>query len=605
MAKGRDKRRLAAILAADVVGYSRLMGVDESGTRAALRTHRSEVLDSKITDHEGRIVSTAGDSVLAEFGSIVDAVRCAAEIQRAMGARNEAVAEDKRIQFRIGVNVGDVIVEGDDIHGDGVNIAARLESLAEPGGLCVSGKVVEEVRNKLDLVFEDRGEQTVKNIAQPIRVYAVSAKSEVPTLRGDDREALPLPSKPSIAVLPFDNMSGDSEQVYFSDGITEDIITALSRFSSLFVIARNSSFTYKNRAVDVKQVSAELGVRYVLEGSVRKAGTRVRITAQLVDGATGAHLWAERYDRDLDDIFALQDEITETIVGAIEPEVGSSERKRAKRRLPERLDAWESYQRGMLHFYQFTRDGFTEAHRLFEHSIELDPNFGAAHAALVVNDVWAYNTGFIDSPEVLAEALRLARSAVALDERDPLAYRALGWAHMARGELDDAIAALETTVDLNPNFAEGYESLGASLCIANRYEDAIVPLKTAIRLSPRSPELWQPINLKAYCLLMLNRYEEAVECARRSIRAFEARIPSSASDAAPSDLHSPVWWPYAHMASALGHLGRADEAKAALAGMLQRQPDFSRDFVMRVVRMRNPTHWVPWFEGLRKAGWRE
>ncbi|MFB3111958.1 MAG: adenylate/guanylate cyclase domain-containing protein [Gemmatimonadales bacterium] len=606
MANGRDKRRLAAILAADVVGYSRLMGVDESGTRAALRTHRAEVLDPKITDHDGRIVGTAGDSVLAEFGSVVNAVRCAAEIQRAMAARNQDVPEDKRIRFRIGVNVGDVIVEGGDIHGDGVNIAARLEGLCEPGEVYVSGTVYDQAAGKLSVSFEDLGEHTVKNIANPIRVYSVRAKSMVPTLRGDDGEALWLPSKPSIVVLPFTNMSGDPEQEYFSDGITEDIITALSRFRSLFVIARNSSFTYKDRAVDVKQISAELDVRYLLEGSVRKAGTRVRITAQLVEGTAGAHLWAERYDRDLDDIFAVQDEITETIVGAIEPELGSSERKRARRKPPERLDAWESYQRGMSQFYQYTPNSRAEARRFFSRAIELDPNFGSAYAALAINDHWVYNMGDPGSSERPAEMLGMAKRAVALDERDPLAHVALGLAYSLHGDHENAIAAMSAAIDLNPSDAEAYDGLAFVLIGAGRYEETLAAVETAMRLSPHAPNLGLPLNLRALCLVMLNRYEEAVKSARRAIRVFDARTSSSVvSDLSPSDdIHTTPFWAYAHLASALGHLGRGTEAKAALDQMLRRKPDFSRDFIIQG-NPSKPADWDIWFEGLRKAGWQD
>src|SRR5215469_14264740 len=314
------ERRLTAILAADVAGYSRLMGADEEGTLAQLKTHRRDLLDPKINEHRGRIVKTTGDGMLVEFASAVDAVRCAVAVQRGMAALNSEVAEDRRIEFRVGVNVGDIIIDGGDIFGDGVNVAARLESLAEPGGICVSGRVQEDTRGKVDIAFEDLGEQQLKNIAWPVRVYRVRVDG-----LAKSPPMLPLPSKPSIAVLPFQNMSGDTEQEYFADGMAEDIITMLSRSQSLFVIARNSSFAYKGRSVDVKQIARELGVRYVLEGSVRRGGNRVRITAQLVDAVTGNHLWAERYDRDLTDIFAIQDEITESVAIAIEPTIAQVE----------------------------------------------------------------------------------------------------------------------------------------------------------------------------------------------------------------------------------------------------------------------------------------
>jgi adenylate cyclase len=356
-------RKLAAIFAADVAGYSRLMGQDEVGTLRRLTACRA-ILDERIAAYRGRIFGSAGDSVVADFASAVDAVQCAVAVQ-------EALAKEEQMRFRIGVHVGDVIVQGDNLFGDGVNIAARLEALAEPGGICISGTVCDQIGTKLPLAFTDLGEQQVKNIAQPIRAYRVGGEraSAIAT------PSLPVPDKPSIAVLPFANMSGDPEQEFFSDGIAEDIITALSRYPSLFVIARNSSFTYKGRAVVVKQVGEELGVRYVLEGSVRKAGNRVRVTAQLVDAEAGNHVWANRYDRDLADIFALQDEITEAVAIAVAPAIADAERHRAMRRPPEGLDAWAAYQRGLWHFSKGTPDDNTLAESLFQQAIDLDPSF--------------------------------------------------------------------------------------------------------------------------------------------------------------------------------------------------------------------------------------
>ena len=355
-AESRTARRLAAILAADVVGYSRLMGIDEEGTLAALKTHRKEIIDPLITQHQGRIVKTTGDGLLIEFGSIVDAVRFAVVMQQGIESSNAHVDESRRIRFRIGINVGDVIVEGDDIFGDGVNVAARLEALAEPGRICVSATVREHVAEKLPIGFADLGEHVVKNIARPVHVYRIETRLEPKNVSSGDPAPtqLVLPDKPSIAVLPFQNMSGDPEQDYFADGMVEEIITALSRMRWLFVIARNSSFTYKGRAVDVKQVGRELGVRYVLEGSVRKAGNRVRITGQLIDTATGAHLWADRFDGGLDDIFDLQDQVTSSVVGAIAPKLEQAEIERAKRKPTESLDAYDYFLRGMAAFHQWT-----------------------------------------------------------------------------------------------------------------------------------------------------------------------------------------------------------------------------------------------------------
>jgi adenylate cyclase len=374
-------RRLAAILAADVAGYSRLMGEDEEGTLNRLRAIRTDVIDPKVSEYRGRIVKTTGDGLLVEFSSVVDALRWASEIQSAMAGQNANIAAEKRIEFRIGIHQGDIIVEDGDIFGDGVNVAARLESLSDPGGICVSARVQEDAAGKLDLAFEDMGEQALKNIARPVRVYRVrEAASESPLALAPS--VLPLPDKPSIAVLPFQNMSGDPEQEYFADGMVEEIITALSRIRWLFVIARNSTFTYKGQAVDVKQVGRELGVRYVLEGSVRKSGQRVRITTQLVDATIGNHVWAERYDRELADIFAVQDEITERAVGAIEPELYAAEYHRSQRKPLESLDAWECVIRALSCIAQSSLAGYNEAEALCRRAITVSPNYGQAHSLL-------------------------------------------------------------------------------------------------------------------------------------------------------------------------------------------------------------------------------
>jgi TolB-like protein len=365
LAGKRVERRLMAILAADVAGYSRLVSADEEGTLAQWKAHWRELIDPKIKEHSGRIVRITGDGLLVEFASVIAAVRCAVEVQRAMVERNADVPQENRIEFRMGINVGDIIIDGTDMWGDGVNVAARLEALSEPGGICVSGRVQEDVHGRLDIAFEDIGERQLKNIARPVRVYRVR-------LNGTANEPAPaLPNKPSIAVLPFNNMSGDPEQEYFADGVVEEIITALSRMRWLFVIARNSSFTYKGRAVDVKQVGRELGVRYVLEGSVRKAANRVRITAQLIVAVTGAHLWADRFEGALDDIFDLQDQVTASVVGAIAPKLEEAEVERAKHKPTESLDAYDYFLRGVASLHLWTREGNTEALRLFNRAIEI------------------------------------------------------------------------------------------------------------------------------------------------------------------------------------------------------------------------------------------
>ena len=372
---------LTAILAADVAGYSRLIGADEEGTLAQLKAFRKTLVDPTIAKHRGRIVKTTGDGMLVEFASAVDAARCAVEVQRGMAGENTEIPQAKRIEFRIGIHLGDIIIDDNDIFGDGVNIAARLESIAVPGGISISRAVHDQVRDRINVCFDDKGEIALKNIARPVQVFAISgAKESKTTVSPESKPALALPDKPSIAVLPFTNMSGDPEQDYFADGMAEDIITALSHFKALFVIARNSSFTYKGRAVDVKQVGRELGVRYVLEGSVRKAENRVRITGQLVDTATGAHLWADRFDGGLGDIFDLQDQVTESVVGAIAPAVEKAEIERAKRKPTESLDAYALYLRGLARFYQYaSRQANDEALRLFNSAIELDPDFASAY----------------------------------------------------------------------------------------------------------------------------------------------------------------------------------------------------------------------------------
>jgi adenylate cyclase len=374
-------RRLAAILAADMAGYSRLIGVDEARTLQGFKEIRAELFDPKVSEHHGRLVKTTGDGFLVEFSSVVDALRCATELQAGMAERNAAIQTDDRIEFRIGINVGDVVVEDGDIFGDGVNVAARLEGLAEPGGICVSARVQEDAAGRLDLAFEDLGEQQLKNIARPVRVFRVR-RDRVAEATHTPEPSLALPDKPSVAVLPFTNTSSDPKQEFFSDGIAEDIITALSRYPSLFVIARNSCFTYKGRAVDVKQVGRELGVRYVLEGSLRKSGNRIRITVQLVEAETGKHVWAERYDRDLADIFTLQDEITEAVTIAMAPAIADAEQHRALRKPPGSLDAWAAYQRGLWHLSKASAEDNALAEKFFQRAIDLDPIFAGGYTGL-------------------------------------------------------------------------------------------------------------------------------------------------------------------------------------------------------------------------------
>jgi adenylate cyclase len=579
-----QSRRLAAILAADVVGYSRLMGTDEEGTLERLKALRSEIIDKNFTKYRGRIVKTTGDGLLVEFASVVDAVRCAAEVQQAMSERNTGVPKDRRIELRIGINLGDVIADGDDLYGDGVNIAARIEALTEAGGLFVSGTVYDQVRDRLPFGFEDRGEQQVKNIARPIRVYRVSLGEAAPTA---SNEALPLPDKPSIAVLPFQNMSGDPDQEYFADGVVEDITAALSRAGWLFVIARNSSFAYKGKSPNVRAVGRELGVRYVLEGSVRKAANRVRITGQLVDATSGAHVWAERYDRDLADVFAVQAEIAEAVTTAISPAVASAERQRARRKPPGNLNAWEAYQRGLWHLCQTTADDNQAAQEFFRQAIELDPTFAGGYAGLSAALDRAFNVWHTRD---LAEAQRLAEDyalrAVSLDGNDAYAHVRLAAALVMRGDLrgarDEALQALA----IDPNEAGAYGILGLSFLYGGEPERGLVELEENLRRDPFGPVSHARRGQIVIAHYLHGDYEAAVAAARQAIRLF------------PSDSSRYRW-----LAAALGQLGRIDEAGEVLAGAAAFG---SADFDLSV------HHRLPWLrredyehmlDGLRKAGW--
>ena len=582
MAGERVQRRLTAILAADIAGYSRLMGADEEGTLAQLKAHRHAQLDPKIEEHQGRIVKTTGDGMLAEFASVVDALRCAIEIQRGMLERNADVPQERRIEFRVGINVGDIIIDGGDIYGDGVNVAARLEGLAEPGGICVSGRVQEDVRGKLDIAFEDAGEQQLKNIAWPVRVYRVRLSGEAAQLR----PALALPDKPSIAVLPFTNMSGDPEQDYFADGMTEDIITGLSRARWLFVIARNSSFAYKGRSTDVKQVAQELGVRYVLEGSVRKVGERVRISAQLAEGTSGRQLWAKRYDRELSDIFAMQDEITETIIGAVEPELGKVERRRSAGKRPDNLDAWDLYQRGMSHLYEYTKDDLQRARQYFAQAITRDPQLGPAYSGLAETYYYEGVYGFADSisdnrEKALAPALR----AVVLDAEDAGAHCTLGRAYYMRRAYDAAFRELKTALELNPSLALAHYGLGATLVFSGRAEEGIPHLTAAIRLSPHDPNMGSFLVRLADAAYFLKRYEEAAEWAQRALQQPNFQ-----------------WSRYTVLIAALAQLGRLDEARNCIQELQVKRPNTSIAFVRETHLFGDTASFAHYLDGLRMAG---
>jgi TolB-like protein/class 3 adenylate cyclase len=545
------ERRLAAILAADVAGSCRLIGIDEEGTLARLRALRKTLFDPKITDHRGRIVKNTGDGALVEFASVVDAVRCADEIQRSVAEQNTDVPQGKRIEFRIGIHVGDIIIEDNDIFGDGVNIAVRLEGIAEPGGVNISDDAHRQIRGKVEITFEDMGSRSLKNIAEPMRVWRVRiGRSSWPAMPikppTETVQPLALPDKPSIAVLPFQNMSGDPEQDYFADGMVDDITTALSHFKALFVIARNSSFTYKGRAVDVKQVGRELGVRYVLEGSVRKAANRVRITGQLVDTATGAHLWADRFDGGLSDIFDLQDQVTESVVGAIAPVVEKAEIERAKRKPTESLDAYALYLRGLARFYRFAgRQGNDEALRLFNSAIELDPEFASAYGRAALCYLQAKMNGWIsDTANEIAEVKRLAQRAVELGKDDAIALAASGFALAFIVRDLEAAGLIDRALVLNSNLAEAWFYGGWVKTWLGEPASAIERFARAMRLSPLDPLAIGMRSGTAYAHFCLGRYDEAASWAAMALQdnpdfqtALRIQAASNAMAGRPEQAH--------------------------------------------------------------------
>lgn len=573
------RKRLAAILAADVEGYSRLMAADEMATVAQLEAGRA-VFRKHIGAQGGRVVDTAGDSVLAVFETATGAVNAALEVQKERPQSPDGCA----MRFRIGVHLGDVIEKSDGtVYGDGVNIAARLQSLAAPGGIIVSDVVYGAVRDRVAVAFEDCGEHAVKNIGRPVRAFRVPGEALEPT-----RAATTAPERrPSVAILPFSNMSGDPDQEYFADGLTEDIITSLSKNRWLFVIARNSTFVYKGRSVDVRRIGQELNADYVVEGSVRKAGTRVRITAQLLDGSNGAHIWAERYDRDLQDIFAVQDEVTGAIAGRIEPELGAVERQRAQRKPTENLNAWDCYHLGLSYMYRFDRESNLEAQRLFRRAIEFDAQFAEAHARLAYCAV--LEMVYFDALPTLGsldEALAMARRAASIDDRDAFAHLSVARVHLARREYDDALAECRASIELNPTLAQAYCAMGDALSYSGKLEDAIVQFEKALKLSPQDPWRWAFYSYQALAYVFLHRYESAVEAARMALR-----VPNC------------QYWANAHLAAALGHLGRLPEARAAVQELIQRKAEFTlayaRQHLFYLDDQRQLEHYL---DGLRKAG---
>ncbi|WP_025659558.1 adenylate/guanylate cyclase domain-containing protein [Rhizobium sp. IBUN] len=585
-----ENRKLAAILAADVVGYSRLASEDEDRTLARLRALRSDLIDPTIAVHNGRVIKRTGDGALVEFRSVVDAVRCAIEVQNGMAERNAGVQQDRRIEFRIGIHLGDVVEEGDgDLMGDGVNIASRLEGIAAPCAICLSEDAYRQVKARLDLSVSDLGVMQLKNIAEPIRVYSLQvgayAEAKPAVTAGAVAHArAESPPELSIAVLPFVNMSGDAEQEYFADGISEDIITALSKLSQLFVIARNSSFTFKGRSVNVQEVGRNLNVRYVLEGSVRKSGKQVRITAQLIDATTGGHQWAERFDRDLSDIFAVQDDVTQQIVGALELKLTAGDQQRLAAEQTQNLEAYDCFLRGREHMWRLTREQNIEGQQLLQRAIDLDPNFAPAHAFLAVAQALAYVNQWSQSPsKSLEQAIESATQAVALDDRYPYAHWALGVTNLYLRRLDVAIREAERVIALAPNLAEGHESLGNALHYAGRSDEALVCFERAVALNPYYPDIF--LHFHAQAMFQLGRYEEAVAFLKRRL----VRNPGT-------DISRVL------LAASYGHLGRFAEAREEWDGVFRINPDYSLEHRRKVLPYKNPADFERVVDGLRKAG---
>jgi len=580
MTEERTKRKLTAIFSADVAGYSRLMGDDEVGTVQLLKEYR-EIMNQFIQQHRGHVVDSPGDNLLAEFSSVVDATECAVKVQEKLNLLNSDLPKNKRMEFRIGINLGDVIEDGTRIYGDGVNIAARIEGLAEGGGICLSGSVFDQIEGKIPLNYECLGEQTVKNIKNPIRVYRINLKSE--KIFAFERE-LKLPDKPSIAVLPFDNMSGDPTKEYFSDGLTEEIITGLSKIPKLFVIARNSTFTYKGKPVKVQQVSRELGVKYVLEGSVRSAGERVRITAQLIDSMTGQHLWAERYDRQMKDIFAIQDDITMNIMIALQVKLTEGEQARLMSKGTDNLEAYIKFLMAEEHFFKFNKDGFILARQKYEEVIDLEPEYARAYGGLACTYIVNLWFGWEDSPEqALAKANEHTQRCLALDDTNAFAHACLGALCLVQRQWDKAIAAGKRAVTLSPNSADILALFAVTLKSVGRVDEALMMIEKAIRLNPMPPE-WYLHELGTYYRL-LGRYDEAIAILKKNL--------ARSSDYLTSMINLTATYSMA---------GKLDQARAQAKEVLRKIPDFSAEQFMKGFPYKDQKIIDDFIDNLCKAG---
>jgi len=548
-----ENRRLAAVLIADIAGYTRLVEQDTDATVGAWKAARADVIEPAIAGHSGRIVKLTGDGFLAEFPAVQDAVLCALAMQKGLATSS--------LDFRMGVNLGDIVDDGQDIHGEGINIAARIEAMADEGGICISGDVFSQVRNRVEASYTDMGEHQVKHVSHPVRVYSVRAGTAGSKTPEPVQRLARLAEKPSIAILPFDNISNDPEQEYFCDGVVEDIITQISKFRWLSVIARNSTFTYKGKSVDIKVVGKELSARYVVEGSVRKAGNRIRVTAQLIDSADGSHVWADRYDRELADIFDLQDEITQTLVGMIEPELTAAERSRARRKPTENLDAWELVQKASWHQKLFSAEDCSMAEQLLDEAIALDPEITYAYALKGYIEYVRVIMGYTDETEkALTNALTWARKAISLDDREDFAYRVLGSAQTHTGEHEESLKNLDRAIEINPNLASAYNARALSLLLGPTFDAEAIKqtVETAIRLSPKDTTIWSLLHSLAVVCCIEGDFEKAVEYLQESCR-------------------QPVttYFPFYYLAATLKVLGRNDEAERTFAKAREMNPTFS------------------------------
>ena len=620
MAKDKVKRRLAAIFAADMVGYSRLMEADEEGTIARQKAHRKELIDPKIAEHNGRIVKTTGDGMLVEFASVVDAVQCAVEVQQAMAEREAGVSKDRRIAYRVGINLGDIVIDGDDIFGDGVNVAARLEALAKPGEVLISGTAFDQLKKKLDYGYRFGGERKVKNIAEPVRIYGVLPDAEAGTVSGSRRGSpkarrwaaaalalivilggimwwqpwvssfkpvLPLPKKPSIAVLPFTNMSGDKRQDYLADGLSENIITALSKASNMFVIARNSTFVYKGKAVPVRRVAETLGVRYVLEGSIQKSGERIRVTAQLIDALTVRHLWSERYDRKLTELFAVQDEITQKIVVALQVELTEGEQARVRARSTNNLEAWGYAVRGSSLAVRVTKEDNARARELFVRAVELDPNYAWAWAMIARTHWYDARFGYSASPANSSrKAVENVKKALALDLEDAEAHALMGGIHLFRREYDKALAEGRKALELGPNMAQVKATVAFTMRNLGEWDEAIALSKSAMRAHPSYPSwyLLQP----GIAYIFKGEFASAIATLERGLRRAESNFMKASFHLLLADAHSEA--------------GRLEIARKHMVAALKINPAFSARFLRRITFYKNPAHLKRVLAALRKAG---